>query len=92
MHVLAYPTTNIFCSQSFPLSKVLRTKFYLRSFHDTNTQCEGKEKFVLLEQRPTHVLVDGVCEVIIQKFNTFIKVRRLFAVGNGLKTICYEQI
>ena len=56
------------------------------SLQNANGQRKREEQFVLLEQRPAHVPVDSVGEVVVQVAYSLLQVRRGFAVDDGLQT------
>jgi len=57
------------------------------AFENANTEDEGEEQFVLLEERPTDVAVDAVGEVSVENLTTLRQIVTLLAHHYRLATV-----
>ena len=61
-------------------------------FEDSDAEDEGEEELVLLEQRATHVLVDGEREVVVEVGDALLQVVALRRVYDALKRVTSRYI
>jgi len=57
------------------------------AFKNADTENEGKEKFVLLEERSTNVAVDAASEVLVENLTAFRQYVTLLTDEDRLMTI-----
>ena len=59
--------------------------WHLLALENANAENEGEEQLVLLKERPTHVAVDAVCEVVIQVADSLLQLVWRPAVDDRLE-------